>query len=81
MELWKLSEDLEMLAAHLDGHLHCVGVRVVAPTVVIVRCKEGVEFEQEGTDVGVLVAALPTFSERVGVVLGYRSPGLRRTSL
>lgn len=45
-----------MLAAHPDCQLHHFGVRVVVEAVLFVCCQEGVEFEQEGTDVGVLVA-------------------------
>lgn len=56
VELRELSKDLKVLAAHLNSHLHCLGVRVVVETFLLICCQEGVEFEQEGTDVDVLEA-------------------------
>ena len=56
MELGELSKDLNMLTAHLDRNSHRLGVSVVVEMLFFVGCQEGVEFAEEGADVGVLVS-------------------------
>lgn len=55
VELRELPKYFKVLAAHLDSHLHRLGVRVIVVTVLFVCREEGVEFEQKGADVGVLI--------------------------
>lgn len=62
MELRELPKYLKVLAAHLDSHLHRFGVRVVVETVLFICRDEGIKFEQEGADIGVLIAKGEWFS-------------------
>ena len=62
VELRELPKYLKVLAAHLDRHLHRLGVRVFVETVLCVCGEEGVEFEQKGADVGILVIKWEWFS-------------------